>query len=240
MNVIRCVLLGDDGVGKTSLATSLAENRFSKNPVPSVYHLSVRKTLPTSTSTSTPYIFTLTDPHPASPPFTPILPKSRFAAISKTADPNYVYRPPLRIPDDADVFIVCFSVVDRASFASVRDRYIREARHFCAAVPCVVVGTKIDMREAAGRGGGGDANESVDEGLVIMAQGERMAWEVGAEAYAECSARTREGVLDVFDKAASAAVEYQAQKRRREREREEERELEFEVKRRRTKGCIVM
>ncbi|KAK7026287.1 P-loop containing nucleoside triphosphate hydrolase protein [Favolaschia claudopus] len=238
MNVIRCVLLGNDGVGKTCLATSFAENRFSENPVPSVYHLSVRKTLHLN-SIPTPYIVTLTDPHPASPPFAPILPKSRFAAIAKTADPNYVYRPPLRIPDDVDVFIVCFSVAARLSFAAVRDRYIREARHFCEGVPCVVVGTKSDMREAAGRGGGGDANQSADEGLVTTAQGERIAWEVGAEAYAECSARTREGVPEVFDKAAYAAVEYLAQKRRREHERDEELELE-PVKQRRTKGCIVM
>ncbi|KAK7063437.1 P-loop containing nucleoside triphosphate hydrolase protein [Favolaschia claudopus] len=242
MNVIRCVLLGDDGVGKTSLATSFAENRFSENPVPCVYHLSVRKTLPTSTSTATPYIITLTDPDPDSPHFTPRLPKSPFFAIAKTADPNYVYRPPLRIPDDADVFVICFSVADRVSFAAVRDRYIREARHFCKGMPCVVVGTKIDLRVMGWGGGEGarDANENADEALITMAQGERMAWEVGAEAYAECSARTREGVLEVFDKAAYAAVDYQARREHREREREEEREFEPEMKQRRTKGCIIM
>ncbi|KAK7001875.1 P-loop containing nucleoside triphosphate hydrolase protein [Favolaschia claudopus] len=253
MNVIRCVLLGDDGVGKTSLATSFAENRFSENPVPSVYHLSVHKTLHLTSSTPTPYIITLTDPHPTSPHFTPRLPKSPFAAIAKTADPNYVYRPPLRIPDKADVFVICFSVADRVSFAAVRDRYIREARHFCEGVPCVVVGTKIDLRGAAGAtkweggvGGGGRVNANgdgnADEGLITAAQGERMAWEVGAEAYAECSARTREGVLEIFDKAAFAAVSYEARKRRRDREceREEEWEPEPEVKQRRSKGCIVM
>ncbi|KAK6996927.1 P-loop containing nucleoside triphosphate hydrolase protein [Favolaschia claudopus] len=238
MDVIRCVFLGNDGVGKTSLATSFAENRFLENPVPSVHHNKTLHLNSPSDSASTPYLITLmiTDTHPAFPPFTLRLPNSRFAAIS--AEPSYVHRPPLGIPD-ADVFVICFSVANRASFAAVRDRYIREARRFCKGVPCVVVGTKIDLRAAAGwGGGGGDVQENADEAVITTAQGARMAWEVGAEAYAECSARTGEGVSEVFDKAAYAAVEYQAQaqKRRWEREHEEEREPEPEVEQRRTKG----
>ena len=46
-----------------------------------------------------------------------------------------------------DVFVICFSVVDPASFDNVGEKWQPELAHYCPNVPIVLVGTKVDMRE---------------------------------------------------------------------------------------------
>ncbi len=53
---------------------------------------------------------------------------------------------PLSYPQ-TDVFLICFSLVDPASFEKVRAKWCPEVRHHCPAVPLVLVGTKLDLRE---------------------------------------------------------------------------------------------
>lgn len=96
-----------------------------------------------------------------------------------------------------DVFLVCFSVVSPASFENVKEKWFPEVRHHCPGVPCLIVGTQIDLRD----------DPQVLEKLqrqkqrpVTSDQGERLARELGAVKYLECSALTREGLKNVFDK----------------------------------------
>lgn len=102
---------------------------------------------------------------------------------------------PLSYPQ-TDVFLVCFSVTSPASFENVREKWLPEVRHHCPGVPCLIVGTQTDLRD----------DPSVRDKLskqkmqpVQKSDGERMAKELGAVKYVECSALTQYKLKEVFD-----------------------------------------
>lgn len=102
---------------------------------------------------------------------------------------------PLSYPQ-TDVFLVCFSVTSPASFENVREKWFPEVHHHCPGVPCLIVGTQTDLRD----------DPSVRDKLakqkmspVRKEDGERMAKELGAVKYVECSALTQYKLKDVFD-----------------------------------------
>ncbi|CAG8750306.1 16893_t:CDS:2, partial [Acaulospora colombiana] len=53
---------------------------------------------------------------------------------------------PLSYPQ-TDVFLVCFSVTSPASFENVKEKWFPEVHHHCPGVPCLIVGTQIDLRD---------------------------------------------------------------------------------------------
>ena len=102
---------------------------------------------------------------------------------------------PLSYPQ-TDVFLVCFSVTSPASFENVREKWFPEVHHHCPGVPCLIVGTQTDLRD----------DPQVREKLakqrmkpVQKEDGERMAKDLGAVKYVECSALTQYKLKDVFD-----------------------------------------
>ena len=102
---------------------------------------------------------------------------------------------PLSYPQ-TDVFLVCFSVTSPASFENVREKWFPEVFHHCPGVPCLIVGTQIDLRD----------DQSVREKLARQKQapvpeeeGRKLAQELGAVKYVECSALTQKGLKNVFD-----------------------------------------
>jgi small GTP-binding protein len=109
---------------------------------------------------------------------------------------------PLSYPQ-TDVFLVCFSVTSPASFENVREKWFPEVHHHCPGVPCLIVGTQVDLRE----------DTSVKDKLakqrmapVKREDGEKMARELGAVKYVECSALTQYKLKDVFDEVRAAWI----------------------------------
>jgi len=108
---------------------------------------------------------------------------------------------PLSYPH-TDVLLICFSIANPDSLGNVVDKWVPEVSHFCPRIPFILVGTKKDLR----------SDPTVVEELslsnrkpVTTEQGQEIATLVNAHAYLECSARTHEGVQQVFETAALAA-----------------------------------
>ena len=104
---------------------------------------------------------------------------------------------------NANVFLVCFSVVNPVSYENVSSKWIPELIHFCPDVPSILVGTKIDLR----------GEESALEKLrkqgqqpTTPEQGQQLAKKIKALKYLECSAKTGENLKQVFDEAVKAVL----------------------------------
>lgn len=116
-------------------------------------------------------------------------------SVHSTGQEDYDRLRPLSYPQ-TDVFLVCFSVTSPASFENVKEKWFPEVHHHCPGVPCLIVGTQVDLRE----------DPQVMEKLqrqkqrpVTSEAGERLARELGAVKYVECSALTQKGLKNVFD-----------------------------------------
>lgn len=125
----------------------------------------------------------------------------RFAVLLRLHEPDstgqedYDRLRPLSYPQ-TDVFLVCFSVTSPASFENVKEKWFPEVHHHCPGVPCLIVGTQVDLRD----------DPSVTEKLAKQKQrpvthdaGDKLARELGAVKYVECSALTQKGLKNVFD-----------------------------------------
>ncbi|KAJ7016716.1 cell division control protein 42 [Mycena alexandri] len=116
---------------------------------------------------------------------------------------------PLSYPQ-TDVFLVCFRVNLYASFDNVKEKWFPEVHHHCPDIPCVVVATQIDLRDEfeAIESTERESPASEKRGFppITTAQGERLAWELEAAKYVECSAKTQQGVSDAFYQACVAAI----------------------------------
>ena len=78
-------------------------------------------------------------------------------------------------------------------------QWIEEVRSICgSAIPVILVGCKSDLRPPEG--------SSNSQNFVSRADAERVAQQIGARAYKECSALKIEGVDDVFEAATRASM----------------------------------
>jgi Ras-related C3 botulinum toxin substrate 1 len=117
---VKCVLVGDCGVGKRSLIITFESNAFPHEHIPGIMHPADLK----------------------------VVAEGRQIGVQLWFAPaaeDYDRLRPLSYPD-TDVFLVCFSVACPASFDNVCTKWIPELRHHTPSVPIVLVGTKTDLR----------------------------------------------------------------------------------------------
>lgn len=99
---------------------------------------------------------------------------------------------------DTDVVLVCFSINSRTTLENIPAKWAPETKNFCPNAPIVLVGIKKDTRN--------DPHE-MKRKLVTSQEGQLMAEQIHAFAYIECSAKTKEGVGEVFETATRAALQ---------------------------------
>lgn len=106
----------------------------------------------------------------------------------------------------ADVILMCYSVANHNSFINMRNKWIGEIRSHLPQAPVLVVATQTDQREM------GPHRLS----CISAVDGKRLAQDIRAKGYLECSALSNRGVQQVFEYAVRTAV-YQARRQKRKR-----------------------
>jgi len=117
---------------------------------------------------------------------------------------------PLSYPD-TDVILMCFSIDSPDSLENIPEKWTPEVKHFCPLVPIILVGNKKDLR--------GDSNtikelSKMKQEPVKPEEGRAMAEKINAFAYLECSAKSKEGVREVFETATRAALQVRQKRRK--------------------------
>lgn len=188
----KLVVIGDGAVGKTCLLYSYTQQPFDEAYLPTVFDN---------------HITELTLPHNPREP-TKNLRKLELALWDTAGQEDYDRLRPLSYPD-TDVLLFCFSVDSQRSLEHVQRRWYPEAEHFLPGVPKVLVGLKADLRDNSAI----NSNKKTIP-LVRTEDAQDVAFKVGASAYLECSARTRVGVEEVFERAIRSVWEKEKEETR--------------------------
>jgi cell division control protein 42 len=178
MQTIKCVVVGDGAVGKTCLLISYTTNKFPSEYVPTVFDN---------------YAVTVMI---GGEPYT-------LGLFDTAGQEDYDRLRPLSYPQ-TDVFLVCFSTVSPSSFENVKEKWVPEITHHCQKTPFLLVGTQIDLRDDAATIEKLAKNKQKPLSLEM---GERLAKELRAVKYVECSALTQKGLKNVFDEAILQSLE---------------------------------
>ncbi|BHF59328.1 Rho GTPase [Sparganum proliferum] len=120
-----------------------------------------------------------------------------LALFDTAGQEDYDRLRPLSYPQ-TDIFLICFSVVNPASFENAREKWYGELQHHCPNVPFLLVGTQSDLRDDPDTIAKLAKNKQKP---LTPQQGEKLARDIGACKYLECSALTQKGLKDVFDEA---------------------------------------
>eukprot|EP01094_Clydonella_sp_ATCC50884_P020996 TRINITY_DN44_c0_g5_i2.p1 TRINITY_DN44_c0_g5~~TRINITY_DN44_c0_g5_i2.p1 ORF type:complete len:255 (-),score=123.27 TRINITY_DN44_c0_g5_i2:453-1217(-) len=108
---------------------------------------------------------------------------------------------PLSYPG-ADVVLVCFCLVSSLTSEAVVEKWSPEVKHYIPDVPQILVGTKVDLRNAQ------EADPHADTfDPISKEQGEAVAKEIGAVRYCELSAKTGEGLKEAFEQCVRVVME---------------------------------
>jgi len=173
----KLVIVGDGACGKTCLLIVFSKDQFPEVYVPTVFEN---------------YVADIE-----------VDGKQVELALWDTAgQEDYDRLRPLSYPD-TDVILMCFSIDSPDSLENIPEKWTPEVRHFCPNVPIILVGNKRDLRQDPST-----VNElkKMKQEPVRIEEGKSMSEKIGAYAYLECSAKTKEGVRDVFETATRAAL----------------------------------
>ncbi|SCV02546.1 LAMI_0H00408g1_1 [Lachancea mirantina] len=194
MRSVKCVIVGDGAVGKTSLLISYTTNTFPQDYIPTVFDNYTTTIALRDPKTSEPQVFKLN-------------------LWDTAGQEEYDRLRPLSYPQ-TDVFLLCFSVNEPNSFENVKDKWFPEIRHNtnyenmelfqqCGKFPILLVGTKADLREEEHEQ---DRLRELNADFVSKSQIDQCVAHCGFMGYVECSAATQAGVAEVFERAAQCAV----------------------------------
>ncbi|XP_038889515.1 rac-like GTP-binding protein ARAC7 isoform X1 [Benincasa hispida] len=173
---IKCVTVGDGAVGKTCMLICYTSNKFPTDYIPTVFD-----NFSANVSVDGNIV--------------------NLGLWDTAGQEDYSRLRPLSYRG-ADVFVLAFSLISRASYENILKKWMPELRRFAPNVPIILVGTKLDLREDRRY-----ANEQMGYDVITSSQGEELRKQIGASAYIECSAKTQQNVKAVFDTAIKVVLQ---------------------------------
>lgn len=176
---VKCVLVGDGAVGKTSLVVSYTTNGYLTEYIPTAFdNFSAVVSV---------------DGRPV-----------RLQLCDTAGQDEFDKLRPLCYTS-TDIFPLCFSVVSPTSFQNVSEKWVPEIRCHCPKAPIILVGTQSDLREDVKVLVELDKckEKPVPEEAVKLC-----AEEIKATSYIECSALTQKNLKEVFDAAIVAGIQH--------------------------------
>jgi len=175
MRTVKCVIVGDDTVGKTSILISFITDKFPIEYIPTIFdNYSVNMMYE-----GAPFCITLWD---------------------TSGHEDYDCLRSLSYPH-ADVFILCFSVVNPSSFEHICTKWHPEITKYCPKQHILLVGTKTDLRndpEIIAQ-----LRYKFKMNPITYEQGFLKALEINATGYVECSALKQFGLRSIFEQVLS-------------------------------------
>jgi Ras family protein A len=180
----KLVIVGDGACGKTCLLIV-----FSKGTFPEVYVPTVFENYVADVEVDGKHV--------------------ELALWDTAGQEDYDRLRPLSYPD-SHVILICFAIDSPDSLDNVQEKWISEVLHFCSGLPIILVGCKKDLQFDPKTI---EELHKTSQKPVTTEQGEEVRKRIGAVKYIECSAKTGEGVREVFEHATRAALTNQKGKR---------------------------
>jgi Ras-related C3 botulinum toxin substrate 1 len=170
---VKCVVVGDGGVGKSCLLLRHMTNSCRGEYIPTIFdNYSAHVTVGGENIS--------------------------LELYDTSGQPTYASVRPMSYPQ-TDVILVCFSLVTPASLQHVQELWIPEIGQHCPDIPYLLVGMKCDLRPMIAE----CPEESIRRGLEVVpsSSGSAMRRAIGARPYVECSAKMNINMKDVFERA---------------------------------------
>ena len=183
MRSIKCVVVGDGAVGKTSMLISYTTDSFPGEYIPTVFDNYAANVFVDGTVV-------------------------QLNLWDTAGQEDYDRLRPLSYPQ-TDVFLLCFSLISPASYENVKAKWYPEVTHYCPDTPIILVGTKKDLRDNHQIT---KALTEKSQAPITYPQGLKLGKDVSAVRYIECSALTQKGLKSVFDEAIRATLQPQKTK----------------------------
>lgn len=171
MRSIKSVVVGDGGVGKTCLLISYTTNTFPNDYIPTVFDNYAASVMIDGEAI-------------------------KLGLWDTAGQAEYDRLRPLSYPQ-TEIFLCCFSVINPDSFHNIKAKWVPEILHHSPKdILFLLIGTKTDLRDDLHV-----LDELAEKNLkpVTTEQGNKLAKELGAVSYLECSAATQAGVREIFD-----------------------------------------
>lgn len=187
---IKCVIIGDGAIGKTSLIHAFIQNNIPQDYIPTIFDNYSRN-----------YYF-----YPRREIF--------YLSLWDTAgQEDYDHLRPFSY-SQVDVFILCYSCISPVSLENIIVKWHPEIKKHAPKISCILIGTKADLVDDP------EILRRLEESQshpVSRSEGDKVAEKIGAFFHTSCSAIKDENVDLIFESAIWAFLTYENQQENRRR-----------------------